>query len=498
MPRLLSKLIVLAVGSSTASALAGDCDLWSVVPSPNPAGVEDVFLRDVVAISSDDVWAVGDWRDTGFNNYTFAMHWDGAAWTIVPTPSPPPYAGGKPYCQLLAVDALGPNDVWAAGTQKIPGANGFIGPQTLVLHWNGATWSEVPSPLTPPGTSGALIRDVLAFASDEIWFVGADTVPLYSPALAMRWTGSGFVKTTPPQVNTDGQNLNAIAALSKNDVWAVGGSKAGGSTIERYLCHWDGSSWTHVPSPKPGLKHEFFDVAAIAPNDVWASGEQVRNDGSYAHLLMHWDGSAWSGHVPTSGGTRSLLAFGPNDVYGGGGGGVHHYDGATWSPCEDFPTVQWPVVWKMARTPEGGIWAVGYQGGTTARTFVARMEPKAAGCVGSGGFTPKLSLSGVPVAGQQLGVSVSDGLGGAAAVFFFGAGLASVPMNGGCSLRVAPLFPASFSVPLGGSGPGNGSLTLSAVLPPSLAGTSFGMQVFVADGGAPAGFSNTNAVQLNP
>lgn len=479
-------------------AVAGDCDGWSVTPTPDPAGVTDVFLRDVVAITSDDVWAVGDWRDANFQNFTIAMHWDGVSWTIVPTPSPVPYSGGKPYCQLFGVDALGPNDVWATGLQKIPGASGFIGPQVLILHWDGSTWSVVPAPLTPPGTSGAWGIDVLAHDGNDIWFVGADTKPLFSPALAMRWNGSSFQKTTTPMVNTDGQVLNSIAALSKTDIWGVGGGQAGGTVIERYLCHWDGSAWTHVPSPKPALKHEFFDIAAIASNDVWASGQQVLADGSYDPLLMHWDGSAWSGHVPTTGGTRCLLALGPNDIYGGGGGGVHHYDGATWSACESFPTVNLPVVWEMDQSPEGEIWAVGYQGGLDARTFIARMAPKAAGCVGTGGFTPKLTLQNVPVAGQQLGLSISEGLGGAPAVFFFGGDLASVPMNGDCFLRVAPLFPASFALPLSGSGPGSGALTLSAVLPASLSGAQFAMQVFVADANAPAGFSNTNAVLLKP
>src|SRR5438093_1432772 len=77
------------------------------------------------------------------------------------------------------------------------------------------------------------------------------------------------------------------AASASNDVWAVG---SGCGTI---TMHWDGSSWTRVPSPSPGDLHPLFGVAAVATNDVWAVGWQQTNSVDTT-LIEHWNGIAWS------------------------------------------------------------------------------------------------------------------------------------------------------------------------------------------------------------
>ena len=52
--------------------------------------------------------------------------------------------------------------------------------------------------------------------------------------------------------------------------------------------HWDGSSWTIVPSASSGTLN---GVAAVASNDVWAVGSIVV--GSDQTLIEHWNGSQW-------------------------------------------------------------------------------------------------------------------------------------------------------------------------------------------------------------
>src|SRR5437764_621866 len=47
-----------------------------------------------------------------------------------------------------------------------------------------------------------------------------------------------------PNVGTSSNVLNGVAVVSANDVWAVG-YYSGGTLIE----HWDGTSWSVVPSP---------------------------------------------------------------------------------------------------------------------------------------------------------------------------------------------------------------------------------------------------------
>lgn len=119
------------------------------------------------------------------------------------------------------------------------------------------------------------------------------------------------------------------------------------------------------------------------------------------------------------------------------------------------------------------------------------------GCAGTGGFVPALSMSGCPLVGAQVNLNVSNGLGGSAGLLFFGLNQASLPVGGGCNLNVSPLLPAIISLSLGGVGPGAGGLSIPAVLPPSVAGANFTMQVFVIDGGVPLGASASNGLEVS-
>jgi hypothetical protein len=70
-----------AVGSAntgaTAATLHYDGTRWSLVPSPALPGKYGAQLNGVSAVSSSDVWAVGNG----------IVHWDGASWTLAPAPS---------------------------------------------------------------------------------------------------------------------------------------------------------------------------------------------------------------------------------------------------------------------------------------------------------------------------------------------------------------------------------------------------------------------------
>ena len=108
---------------------------WRIVPSPNTPGFSNV-LQAISVISANDIWAVGYSSDSSFNNFTLTLHWNGVAWSIVPSPI-------LDHDILFAVDAVASNDVWAVGRTK-PG--GYGDARTLTMHWDGSNWSIVPSP----------------------------------------------------------------------------------------------------------------------------------------------------------------------------------------------------------------------------------------------------------------------------------------------------------------------------------------------------------------
>ncbi len=118
------------------------------------------------------------------------------------------------------------------------------------------------------------------------------------------------------------------------------------------------------------------------------------------------------------------------------------------------------------------------------------------GCVGSGGFTPALNLTGCARAAGNVTLSVNDGLGGSFTVLMFGFGQGNVAMDGGCSLLIQTLTPAILNLPLPGVGPGNGDLSIATQIPGNAPTVTFTMQAFVADPGVPQGFSNSNGLEV--
>jgi hypothetical protein len=117
------------------------------------------------------------------------------------------------------------------------------------------------------------------------------------------------------------------------------------------------------------------------------------------------------------------------------------------------------------------------------------------GCAGSGGFTPILAMNDCIEGGGNIDFSLTQGLGGSTAVLFLGATSASIPVPGLCTLLVSPL-PAIVTLPLGGAGPGDGSVAFSATMPLSASGVTFYLQAFVVEPGFP-GFSATNALEVS-
>lgn len=247
---------------------------WSHVPSLSVSDYSN-HLYGVVAVSGGDAWAVGASHRGTDVWHTLAMHWNGAKWSITPTPNVAAISA------LNAVVALSENDVWAVGESSM-GSKGQ-GSQTLIEHWNGRAWSIVPSPNGGPNST---LSAVAAIAKDDIWAAGSytDKSGALSKPLFMRWDGSAW-KVSP---NDGAGAIWSLAAVSKSNVWAVGNNGP-----QAVIMRWDGALWAAVPGPASGAKNNILNsVTAAAANDVWAVGSQSIN-GADQTLAIHWDGAKW-------------------------------------------------------------------------------------------------------------------------------------------------------------------------------------------------------------
>ena len=179
---------------------------WSIVPSPNREGHYYNALQAVSGTSASDVWAVGVSQDGSPSSRTLIAHWDGAQWTIVSSPDP------DDVNNLLGVVAISADDVWAVGYRF--GSQTEEPIATLVLHWDGTAWSEVASP-NFAGVANQL-HGVLAISANDIWAVGhAGGGPL-----ALHWNGSAWsIVPVKGHDGLSSEFFNGVSGTIGNDLW---------------------------------------------------------------------------------------------------------------------------------------------------------------------------------------------------------------------------------------------------------------------------------------
>jgi hypothetical protein len=211
-------------GGSTLFGVAdlGPADAWAVgdsvkhwdgtawtsvtTPSPNPSGVGAGSLSAISARSPGDIWVVGSFAPRRHVTAAFSLHFDGAAWTVVPMP---------PGLLVWSVAAVGANDAWAVGQTA------GTGTQPALVHWNGTAWSVVPGP-TIPGNGGYL-RGVSARSGTDVWAVGPQLlsdVPYVAP-LTEHWNGARWTRASAPSAGAP--NIWAVSGRpGTTRTWAAG------------------------------------------------------------------------------------------------------------------------------------------------------------------------------------------------------------------------------------------------------------------------------------
>jgi hypothetical protein len=253
---------------------------WKQVPSPTPSGGGGLF--GVTAVSARSAWAVGcagDCYNSSASVKTLIMHWNGTAWKQVPSPSPGPGSA------LYAVAAASARNAWAVGCTSNC-LTSAAAPKTLILHWNGASWKQASSPVA--ATVGAL-TGVAAISARAAWAVGC-TGSCFGPgarpsSLILHWNGTAW-KRVPSPSPAGGSLLAAVAATSARNAWAVGYTRVSGKTL---ILHWNGTIWKQVPSPTPAAGGELLAVAVTPGRNAWAVGES--NYGN--QILQRWNGAVW-------------------------------------------------------------------------------------------------------------------------------------------------------------------------------------------------------------
>jgi len=380
---LLACLVLSATGPAAARIVPVAAQTRADVRCPfrvvNPGEVpHEPEFNAIAADGPADVWAVGTYI-TGQESVVYqnlADHWDGTAWTVFYPPNDPYSNSG-----LSGVAARAPNDAWAVGATAQPG---YID-QTLIEHWDGSSWSIVSSPSVESTRYANALTSVVAFAPNVAFAAGSyfDADDEVSHTLIERWDGTKW--SLMPTVDAGSTFFEAISGSGPNDVWAVGAARFKHDHDELLAVHWNGFVWRPISVPRPPGRFAIFEgVADLAPNDAWAVGESYVGD-RYKTLTEHWNGATWS-LVPSpnvantsSNDLYAVSATSSGDVWAVGDSLsadqqtddtlLLHWDGTRWRVHASPNPARLNELDAVAAVTPTDIWTVGSRG--VSRSFIA-------------------------------------------------------------------------------------------------------------------------------
>ncbi len=317
--------------------------VWELVQSADPGDLSN-WLSGVTLLSPGEAWAVGGSGDPAATVEVLIERWDGIAWTAEEGPSP-----GSQRNELRAVDAVGPNDVWAVGRT----ASGF-GDRPLVLHYDGTDWLDMPLPDEVTG----VLDGVAAVAADDVWAVGYAGDPALSleHSLALHWDGQLWAVVEAGRAVGSGRSaLRDVEALAADDLWAVGYLHS-----QPLIVHFDGADWSRSETEVAGVTNA---IEPLTPADAWAVGAP----------LQHFDGTTWAEveGVHPGGELLAVAAVGPSDVWavgvlplkteGSSRALVLRFDGRRWKAVEGSSIPGSEALTGIDALPDGTVLAVGYR-----------------------------------------------------------------------------------------------------------------------------------------
>jgi hypothetical protein len=223
-------------------------------------------------------------------------------------------------------------------------------------------WRVSASPPVPDGT----LEAVAAVSAGDVWAVGRrGSSP--EQTLVERWNGKEW-----RVLASRGGVLMDVAAVSSSDVWAVGTTTRLATASRPLIEHWDGRKWTIMTGARAPAT-QLYGVAAVSSSDVWAVGGTDRGDG-WTTFIEHWDGHLWKrvagppGQEPLD----ALAPFSSSDIWAVGWSvgehgdheGIQHWDGTSWQTAltRHFgkPNEYWyPGLSGVDGTSSHDLWVVG-------------------------------------------------------------------------------------------------------------------------------------------
>jgi len=289
---------------------------WKAICDENDKGIDGgypvIHKVSAIAVSGNDVYIAGDFKNAGGVPVNYVARWDGIKWNPL---------GEGTNKEVYAIAIKG-SDVYFGGYFTMAGGISA----KHIAKWDGANWSNLGI-----GTTGE-VRDI-AINGNDVYIGGSfSEAGLAVANNVARWNGSSWSSLgtgTNSSVNT--------IATNGNDVYVGGGfSKAGGIVVNN-IAKWDGSMWSSL-----GIgTNEVVKAITIYGEDVLAGGYFSQAGGGVVNRISKWNGTHWTALGSGLGyGAVYAIAVNGDNIYAAGTftstaeeipvSHIAKFDGETW------------------------------------------------------------------------------------------------------------------------------------------------------------------------
>lgn len=343
-------------------AVADAATGWQTESIPNSDS--GYYLQDSVALSANDVWAIGPTDPNSGDQSTVLLHWDGTNWLRKDGPAADRFVG-------TAISGVSGSDIWAAGNCVFASGSAAT---ACAAHWDGTKWG---TPVQLPKTAGSNTKAaaVHAISANDVWVAGSQIGAAYYA----HFDGSKWTKFSGPKPSGNYKDWIAdLAATGPHDVWAAGyGNDGSDEDADRPIVqHWNGTSWASATMPNTG--GELTRIATLSGTRVWAVGEDstkplvLRRSGNTFYNAPAVPGNDnWASGVASDGADGAWVALCSHPDYGGGEWSktTHyvHFTGGAWTAVQGNTYSDYVGSEAVTQVPgTGELYAVGTYGGEGA------------------------------------------------------------------------------------------------------------------------------------
>jgi photosystem II stability/assembly factor-like uncharacterized protein len=331
-------------------------------------------LTDISMVSPSEGWAVGDTESCGSQPIStpdgstcrggiLLLHYLDGTWSPVHLPF---QVGG-----LTTISALSATDVWAGGN-------------TLILHYDGHTWRQMPNP------QRFILSKMQMLSDTDGWAVGADP-DLYNPGLLLHYDGKSWTEQPLPASLgasiQDNKGFDGLTMISPTEGWVIGDWHGGSPAQIGIILHYTHGQWAIQDRIDNA---SLTSISMLSATDGWAtgytttytpanaSGTPPASNGEITNrpFLLHYTRGKW---VPVTnslsgqfniGALISMTSAQDGWMMSATPFALWHYNGQDWlpvaAPALPKTNIRFITRLEMLSPTEG--WAIGFYG-TGGRTI---------------------------------------------------------------------------------------------------------------------------------